>query len=699
MISLLYINYLMLNKLNIRVDSVSNLFEGKPTAHIFSESVSEADCNCKGCINLNKNGLVSLNGSIAERLLDQLITAGSIIMLDFDCSGCAIIEDPVFLLGSRILMEEFCKLIENHPVNISFAIRLSASLVLKFKDIILRLREYGLEHILIDLETGDVREEPHKITKSLAGRRKKGWKRNVKSAVLFLEKMRIKSAATLWVDINEPNTRRSRLFDLVHQLQKHSYGVLRPVNVNIVTNDTTLAGFVSIDCKNDRCNGHENCIYTVYMQNYNELNKQEKELLLKEIDEISYRTKGTNFYPPKIRLETGDVYPREGDDAIHNLQLFTQVGFPTLKSFEDAKLSLSSVYYGGIGTPADRQLSQIIAEMESGNYAILTPTGHAAIAQVMCAFLRSGDHALVVDTAAFSTKSFLCDNYLNSFGVEIEYYSPHITANELRQKIRHNTKVIFLESPGSYTYEIQDLSAVVLLAKQIGITTIFDNTWSASKFLKPLEWGVDVVVTSLGKYHFAISGISMGAIIVRDKTLFHYLQSKSLSVGNRVSQLDCQSATKALDSLDHRLMRQQEVAYKIAESLLQVQEVKTVIFPGLRNFPQYNSWKNLYTGVNSLLTIKLQDVLKEQYSTYLLNYLASLGAIAIGDSYGGSFSLIKKINLKASRKLDNESIEGQYFRIYLGHESYVTLVSQIKKAFQRTSKKYGISHQKFSNLR
>jgi cystathionine beta-lyase len=413
---------------------------------------------------------------------------------------------------------------------------------------------------------------------------------------------------------------------------------------------------------------------------------------------INYRNIRSNFYAPMIRIESGDVYPLVGTDAINNLQLFTQVGFPTLKSFEDARQSLSSVYYGGIGTPADRQLSHMIAEMESGSRAILTPTGQAAIAQVMCALLGSGDHALVVDSAAFSTKSFLCDNYLSNFGVEIEYYSPYITVIELKQKFKSSTKVIFLESPGSYTYDIQNLPAIVSLAREAGITTVFDNTWSASKFLKPLEWGIDIVVTSLGKYHFGISGISMGAIIVNDSALFYYLQSKSLSVGNRVSQLDCQMAVKSLDSLEHRLNWQQEIAYKVAEALLQVQEIETVIFPGLVSFPQHNDWKNLYSGVNSLLTVKLLDVLNDEYSTSLLNYLASLGAIAIGDSYGGSFSLVKKIDLKSCRTLTQRSVEGQFFRIYLGHESGSILVNQIKKAFQRTSKKFRMNDRRHSNL-
>jgi cystathionine beta-lyase len=636
------------------VYSTSALFYGKPTAHIYTDVSLDSVCGCSVCKEAYNVVCKTSPNELAEKLLLQLQSAVAVIKQDYNVSGCALVEDPMFLFGSQFHMEKFCELLESSPVDIHFGIRMTTDSVLECKDILARLKTNGLDLIILDISAVEFINKHEGMQLQADEDNEDLLFTELRTAVIYLEKLKISSGVSV---------------------------LIRSGNMAEANNDD------DDDREFFRCD--MNISYVELNNIYNPKNAHIKDIgqqTLLEVNNIELKIKGANFYPPKIRLETGDVYPSSGLDAIQNPQHFTQVGFPTLNSFEQAAQSLSSVYYGGIGGPADRKLAETIACMEGGNHAILTPTGHAAIAQAMCGLLHTGDHILVVDTAAISTKRFFCETYLPNFGVEIEYYSPFIKSNELEQMIKFNTKIIFLESPGSYTYDIQDLCTIVNVAKQMGIITIFDNTWSASKFLKPLDWGIDVVVLSLGKYPFAITGVSMGAIVTKDKELFKYLENKSLSVGNRVSQLDCQLAQKALTSLDQRLTAQQESSCSVAESLKQIEEIQMVIFPALKDFPQYNDWKRQYTGVNSLVTIKLQDLLNEHYTTSFLNYLASLGAIAIGDSYGGSFSLIKKINLNGWCILKGEEPVGQYLRLYIGHEHSTILINHIKRSFHKTSR-------------
>ncbi len=233
---------------------------------------------------------------------------------------------------------------------------------------------------------------------------------------------------------------------------------------------------------------------------------------------------------------------------------------PTVEAFE-APRELRGVYYGRGGTPTTFALEDAVAALDGGHGTMVTGSGKTAIAQALLALLQAGDHLLMVDSAYAPTRQ-LCDRVLARFGVATTYYDPLIGAG-IEALVRPETRIIYLESPGSLTFEVQDVPAIVAVARRRGVLTVIDNTWATPLYFKPLQLGVDVCIHAATKYIGGHSDLMMGTVSCAEP-LYEPLRKGMYDLGSYVSPDDCYQALRGLRTLSVRLERHQANALKLA---------------------------------------------------------------------------------------------------------------------------------------
>ena len=289
--------------------------------------------------------------------------------------------------------------------------------------------------------------------------------------------------------------------------------------------------------------------------------------------------------------------------------------FPTLKDLIYAERGYSNndlvepyeLKYGRYGTQTNFALERAIAEIDGGYNSFVTASGAAAINTALVAFLKQGDHMLLVDNVYSPTRSF-ADKFLKKLGIETTYYDPKI-GEDIKKLIKKNTKVIFLESPGSLSFEIQDVPAICKVAKKMGVVTIIDNSWASGIYFKPLEHGVDVVVTALTKYINGHSDVMMGSITVQEKHFrvmyeaFRYMAVTATPFSSYMVQRGMRT-TKI--RMDHCF----KSALELAQWLEARPEVEKVLYPALESDENHKLWKRDFTGAAGLFTI----ILDRKYS-------------------------------------------------------------------------------------
>jgi cysteine-S-conjugate beta-lyase len=219
--------------------------------------------------------------------------------------------------------------------------------------------------------------------------------------------------------------------------------------------------------------------------------------------------------------------------------------YPTVAALE-APRQVRGVYYGRGGTPTTFALEDAVAALDGAHGAVITGSGKTAVAQALMAFLKAGDHLLMVDSAYAPTRQF-CDRVLSRFGVETTYYDPLLGAG-IEQVIRPNTRVIFLESPGSLTFEVQDVAAITAVARRRGMLTMLDNTWATPLYFKPFSHGIDVAIQAATKYVGGHSDLMMG-IVTCTEALYEPMRKGMYDLGSYVSPDDCYQALRGLRTL------------------------------------------------------------------------------------------------------------------------------------------------------
>ena len=330
------------------------------------------------------------------------------------------------------------------------------------------------------------------------------------------------------------------------------------------------------------------------------------------------------------------------------------------------------LYYGRRGTPTVWALADALTQLEAGAAGtLLYPSGVAAISTALLALVSPGDHILMVDTAYEPTRS-LCDGILKRMGLRTTYYDPCV-GEGIAALIEDTTRVIFLESPGSLTFEVQDIPAITAIARARGITTVLDNTWATPLLLPALSHGVDVTMMSLTKYVGGHSDVMMGSLTATPE-LWPVLRNATFQLGHSVSADDAALALRGLRTLGVRLQQHGTAALRIAQWLAARPEVGVVLHPALPDCPGHALWQRDFTGASGLFAFELKDADKAARS----RFIDALTLFGIGYSWGGFESLVVTAN---PARTTNPWQGGPLVRLSIGLEDPDDLIADLDAAF------------------
>jgi len=355
------------------------------------------------------------------------------------------------------------------------------------------------------------------------------------------------------------------------------------------------------------------------------------------------------------------------------------VTFPTLEEFKTRdRPPYGGTQYGRSGTPTQFALEEALSKLHGGHKTVVYPSGLAAIAGAMLAFLENGDHALVADTVYGPTRSRVSNTALKRAGVEVTYFDPAIGAG-ISDLIRPETKVVYMESPGSLTFEMQDVPAIAEAARKAGVLSMADNTWSSPYLCQPLKLGVDVVVEALTKYVVGHSDVMMGAVTVANEEHFQQVKSMANSYGYHAAPDDCYLALRGFRTLSVRLERHQRNAMAVAEWLRARPEVDRVLYPALESDPGHELWKRDHAGASGLFGMLLKDY-SWQAVAAMLDGLALYG---MGASWGGYESLVIPAHPEKIRTANPWPATTPLLRLHIGLEDPADLIADLEAGFDR----------------
>lgn len=349
--------------------------------------------------------------------------------------------------------------------------------------------------------------------------------------------------------------------------------------------------------------------------------------------------------------------------------------FPTLAALEEAdRTPYEGTRYGRRGTPTTFALEEAVATLEGGYRSIAVPSGLAAITISLLAFLKTGDHLLMVDTTYGPVRRF-CDTMLKGLGIETTYYDALADPAPL---IRPNTRVVYSESPGSLTFEVQDIPRAAAAARAAGAVSILDNTWSAGLYFSPFRHGVDVSIQAATKYIVGHSDVMLG-VITSDERHFLRLKRAASLIGSAAAPDDCYLALRGLRTLAVRLARHEQTALAVARWLRNRPEVVSVLHPALPCCPGHEVWRRDFSGSNGLLSVVLKDVSKPA----LTSMLDGMRLFKMGFSWGGYESLIIPFDPRATRTAAPWTHSPICLRLHCGLENIGDLLADLDDGFTR----------------
>ncbi|MGK2284780.1 cystathionine beta-lyase [Pedomonas sp. V897] len=354
--------------------------------------------------------------------------------------------------------------------------------------------------------------------------------------------------------------------------------------------------------------------------------------------------------------------------------------FPTLAAFDAAlRNPAAGLFYGRHGTPTTWALEEALTSLEPGAFGTrLFPSGVAAIATALFATLKGGgnDHILMVDSVYEPTRHF-CDKMLAQLGVETTYYDPTIGA-DIAALIRPNTRAVFVESPGSLTFEVQDIPAIAEVAHAHGAAVLLDNTWATPLYLPSLSLGVDMSIQSLTKYVGGHSDVMMGAVTANERW-YGPLKSTAAQLGHCVGPDDAMLALRGLRTLPVRLERHQASGLKVAQWLAGHPLVERVIHPALPGCPGHELWKRDFKGATGLFAV----VLNRGQRADLAAMVDHMHHFKMGFSWGGYESLILPINPASIRTATRWHTDHPMLRLHIGLEDPDDLIADLAQGLER----------------
>ncbi len=356
------------------------------------------------------------------------------------------------------------------------------------------------------------------------------------------------------------------------------------------------------------------------------------------------------------------------------------VAFRSLEAFEaeaaNADLRAAS-RYGRVGNPNSRDFEHVMAELEGGYGTVTAGSGLAIIACALSAFTAPGAHILMVDTVYGPVRRF-CEKRLRPLGVDVEYYDPMVGAG-LARLLRPNTKVVYLESPGSKTFEVQDAPAIAAAVKGKGVVTMLDNTWATPVFFRPLSHGIDMSLHAVTKYIGGHSDLFLGAAVCASKEHYYVLRNYAIESGQCAGPDDLYMALRGLRTLDVRLRRHEENTRKVIDWLKKRPDVARILYPALPGCPGHDLWKRDFGGASGLFSM----VLKTKSKGDLRKFVDGLEYFPLGYSWGGYESLIVPLHLEGERSATKFPEDGQAVRLHIGLEDPDDLIADLSSGFER----------------
>jgi cystathionine beta-lyase len=334
--------------------------------------------------------------------------------------------------------------------------------------------------------------------------------------------------------------------------------------------------------------------------------------------------------------------------------------------------------YGLYGTPTVMELAARVCELEKGFRSIITPGGQAAISLIHLALLKSGDHVLLPENV-YGPNRKCANELLRRFGVEVSYYPPESGAG-ISSALRENTRLVWCESPGSITMEVQDVPAIIAMSHARGALVVLDNTWAAGVYLDAFAMGVDVTMQALTKYVGGHSDLLLGSVTVRDPALFERLGETHQVLGCAASPDDAGLALRGLKTMAVRLEVIEQSARRLAEWLSTRPEIERVLHPALPTCPGHEFWKRDFTGSTGLFSIVFQPHFSKRQ---VQAFVDALELFKIGYSWGGVSSLALAFDIQSPRR---PAYGHRLVRLYVGLESVDDLKADLEQALTEMTK-------------
>ena len=334
--------------------------------------------------------------------------------------------------------------------------------------------------------------------------------------------------------------------------------------------------------------------------------------------------------------------------------------------------------YGLYGTPTVMELAARVCELESGKHTILTPGGQAAISLINLALLQAGDHMLVPASVYYPNRK-LATRLLSRFGISTDFYDPMVGAG-IAQLIQANTKLVWCESPGSITMEVQDVPAIAEAAHSRNVRVVLDNTWSAGVLFDAFAHGVDITMQALTKYIGGHSDLLLGSITALDDSLYHRLGSAQQVIGCSVSPDDCSLALRGLQTLGVRLAAIESSALEVAAWLAARPEVQLVLHPAFETCPGHAFWRRDFLGSSGVFSFVFKPGPSQQQ---VFAFVDALKLFRVGYSWGGVASLA--VSYRIGHTPGRPSYDHRIVRLNIGLEATADLIADLQQALTRLS--------------
>lgn len=374
-------------------------------------------------------------------------------------------------------------------------------------------------------------------------------------------------------------------------------------------------------------------------------------------------------------LHSGRSDPRVVASPVYHASTVLFRDYAEFEARKAAPLDRDHLYYGRMGLPTTRALEDALMVLDDSVGAVLAPSGVASIASILSAFLTPGDHLLMADSVYGPTRNY-CKGTLAQRGVSTTFYDP-LMGESIDELVRDNTRLIFMESPGSGTFEVQDVPAIVAVARKRGLLTAIDNTWATPLLFNPLDHGVDLAMQSGTKYLNGHADCLFGVTTTRDQALYERLHRYTLAQGLHLAPDDAMLALRGLRTLAVRLPAHDAAARRVATWLQDQSAVQRLLHPAWDSCPGHANFQRDFSGANGLFAIvaRLGD------DGALARFIDRLELFGVGFSWGGFESLCLPMELHREHATVPLADDETLLRLHIGLEDPDDLIAELAAAF------------------